>query len=47
MGLRIDMLLGTAPVVQRVREVSVDREYRRKQEGMTASDHAPVIADLR
>ncbi|MCY3838523.1 MAG: exodeoxyribonuclease III, partial [Gammaproteobacteria bacterium] len=46
MGLRIDMLLGTAPVVQRVREVTVDREYRRKQEGMTASDHAPVIADL-
>ena len=46
MGLRIDMLLGTAPVAQRVREVIVDREYRRKQEGMTASDHAPVIADL-
>lgn len=46
MGLRIDMLLGTAPVMQRVREVTVDREYRRKQEGMTASDHAPVIADL-
>ena len=46
MGLRIDMLLGTAPVVQRLREVTVDREYRRKQEGMTASDHAPVIADL-
>ena len=46
MGLRIDMLLGTASVVQRVRSVTIDREYRRKQEGMTASDHAPVIADL-
>ena len=46
MGLRIDMLLGTFPVVERLREVTIDRDYRRKQEGMTASDHAPVIADL-
>ena len=46
MGLRIDMLLGTAAVVERLREVSIDRDYRRKQDGMTASDHAPVIADL-
>ena len=46
MGLRIDMLLGTAPVVQRVREVTIDRDYRRKKDGMIASDHAPVIADL-
>jgi len=46
MGLRIDMLLGTPPVVQRLRDVFVDRDYRRKKDGMTASDHAPVIADL-
>lgn len=45
-GLRIDLLLATAPVVRRVREVWVDRDYRKKQDGMTASDHAPVIVDL-
>ena len=46
MGLRIDMLLGTAPLLDRVRDVVIDREYRKKQRGMTASDHAPVYADL-
>lgn len=45
-GLRIDFLLGTAPVVERLKAVRVDREYRKKIDGMTASDHAPVIADL-
>lgn len=45
-GLRIDFLLGTAPVLARVREVSIDREWRKKQAGLTASDHAPVIAEL-
>ena len=46
LGLRIDMLLGTAAVAERVRQVVIDREYRRKQDGLTASDHAPVYADL-
>jgi exodeoxyribonuclease-3 len=45
-GLRIDFLLGTAPVLARVREVSIDREWRKKQGELTASDHAPVIAEL-
>jgi exodeoxyribonuclease-3 len=45
-GLRIDFLLGTAPVLARVRSVTIDREWRKKQEGLTASDHAPVIAEL-
>jgi len=45
-GLRIDMLLGTASVRQRVQDVVIDREYRKKQSGLTASDHAPVYADL-
>lgn len=43
-GLRIDFLLGTRPVVERLREVEIDREYRKKKDGLTASDHAPVIA---
>ena len=45
-GLRIDLLLGTTPVVERLRSVEIDRDYRKKKDGMTASDHAPVIADL-
>lgn len=46
MGLRIDLLLGTRTIVERVSDVWTDRDYRKKQEGLTASDHAPVIADL-
>jgi exodeoxyribonuclease III len=45
-GLRIDLLLGTPGVASRVRSVEIDREYRKKQGGLIASDHAPVIADL-
>lgn len=45
-GLRIDLLLGTPAVAGRVRNVEIDREYRKKQDGLTASDHAPVLADL-
>ena len=46
MGLRIDMLLGTKALTKRLRSVVIDRDYRRKQDGLTASDHAPVYADL-
>jgi exodeoxyribonuclease-3 len=45
-GLRIDFLLGTAPVRERVTAVSIDRDWRKKVEGLTASDHAPVVAEL-
>jgi exodeoxyribonuclease-3 len=45
-GLRIDMLLGSAPLSPRVKAVEIDRDYRKKQDGFTASDHAPVWADL-
>ena len=33
-------------LVPRVREVTIDRDYRKKKDGMTASDHAPVMATL-
>jgi exodeoxyribonuclease-3 len=46
MGLRIDLLLATRPLMTRLRSVEIDRDYRKKKEGLTASDHAPVIADL-
>ena len=45
-GLRIDLLLATRNALDRVRSDEIDREYRKKQEGLTPSDHAPVIADL-
>jgi exodeoxyribonuclease-3 len=45
-GLRIDFLLGTRPVASRVREAGVDRDWRKKVDGLTPSDHAPVVADL-
>lgn len=46
MGLRIDLILGTAPVLERVSSIEIDRDYRKKKDGLTASDHAPVIVDL-
>jgi exodeoxyribonuclease-3 len=45
-GLRIDFLLATRSVMARVRSVEIDRDYRKKKEGLTPSDHAPVTADL-
>lgn len=45
-GLRLDFLLATASLTTRVLSVAIDREYRKKQEGLVPSDHAPVIADL-
>jgi len=45
-GLRIDFLLGTRAVVDRLHSVEIDRDFRKKKDGLTASDHAPVIAVL-
>lgn len=45
-GLRIDFLLGTESAAKRLKTVSIDREYRKKKDGLTASDHAPVIAEI-
>ncbi len=46
MGLRIDLMLATPTLAERVEDVWIDREYRKKKEGLTASDHAPVVVDL-
>ena len=45
-GLRIDLILASPAAMARVKSVEIDRDYRKKQDGMTASDHAPVVADL-
>jgi exodeoxyribonuclease III len=43
LGMRIDLVLATAPVSDRVRAAWVDRQARK---GTGPSDHAPVIVDL-
>ena len=45
-GLRIDFILGTPAISELLQEVTIDRDFRKKQDGLTASDHAPVFADL-
>jgi exodeoxyribonuclease-3 len=42
-GMRIDLILASAPVAARVKAAWVDRKARK---GTAPSDHAPVIADL-
>jgi len=43
LGMRIDLVLASDPVADRVRAAWVDREARK---GAGPSDHAPVIVDL-
>ena len=45
-GLRIDFLLGTPTARSALRAAEIDRDWRKKREGLTPSDHAPVWADL-
>ncbi len=46
-GLRIDLLFASAGLAERVRDVFVDRDFRKKsKEGAVPSDHAPVVAEL-
>ena len=42
-GMRIDLILATAPVAERVTWALVDRNARK---GKSPSDHAPVLVDL-
>jgi exodeoxyribonuclease-3 len=43
-GMRIDLVLATAPVAERITWAGIDRNARK---GTGPSDHAPVIIDLR
>jgi len=45
-GLRIDLVLATESLLPRLKSVEIDRDYRKKKDGLTPSDHAPVIADF-
>jgi exodeoxyribonuclease-3 len=41
--MRIDFVLGSPPLQQRVTNALIDREERK---GKGASDHAPVVVEL-
>lgn len=41
-GLRIDLVLGSKEMRDRAQEAHADRDYRKKREGRTPSDHLPV-----
>jgi len=43
LGMRIDLILASAPVADRVKAAWIDRQARK---GSGPSDHAPVIVDL-
>jgi exodeoxyribonuclease-3 len=50
LGLRIDLVLATAPVSARVEDARVDRDERKINKANKEdkpSDHAPVIVTLR
>lgn len=42
-GLRIDLVLGTAPVLKRCKESRIDRDERK---GEHPSDHVPVVVEI-
>ena len=43
LGMRIDLVLASEPVAQRVQAAWIDRQARK---GKGPSDHAPVVVDL-
>lgn len=42
LGLRIDHFLGTPHMIAKVKSVNVILDFRKKKNGLTPSDHAPV-----
>lgn len=46
MGLRIDFVLGNEAARAATTSVTIDREWRKKKEDRTPSDHAPVVAEI-
>lgn len=45
-GLRIDFLLASPAAAERAKSATIDREWRKKKDALTPSDHAPVVAEL-
>ena len=45
-SVSLDLIYGTPQIMDRVKDVWVDRDYRKKKDGLTASDHAPVMVTM-
>ena len=45
-GLRIDFVLGSSGLIELCSEAVIDRDFRKKKDGLNASDHAPVYVDI-
>jgi exodeoxyribonuclease-3 len=45
-GLRIDFLLASPAAAAQATSALIDREWRKKKDDLTPSDHAPVVAEL-
>ena len=45
-GLRIDCLLATGAAAAGASRAEIDREWRKKKDGLIPSDHAPVVIEL-
>lgn len=45
-GLRIDFVLAGQSILNRLTGSQIDREFRKKRDGLIASDHAPVFIDI-
>ena len=45
-GLRIDLMLVSPSIAERVDTVHVERRWRKRYQGLISSDHAPVWFDL-
>lgn len=45
-GFRIDHVLMSAPLIERVQGAWVERNWRKKKGELKASDHAPVVVDF-
>jgi exodeoxyribonuclease-3 len=45
-GLRIDLMLATSDLAGAMTDIALSRRWRKKLDGMIASDHLPVWADF-
>ena len=45
-GLRIDTILATKGITKRTKTFVIDRDFRKKKDELTPSDHAPVYIDI-
>lgn len=45
-GMRIDLVLVSKPLADRAISALVDRNARKKRDGMSPSDHAPVVVEF-